>query len=62
MISFRDRTYCAAEDCKKFKGCDRALTPEVYRQAAKWWGSDEAPIAVADRFECFIEKEGAKDE
>jgi hypothetical protein len=39
-------TFCNAE-CDN-KDCHRMLTDEVWAKAAKWWGSDDAPVAVAD--------------
>lgn len=46
MINFQDRTFCAAEECLRFKACSRALTPKVKAAAVRWWGSEEAPIAA----------------
>jgi hypothetical protein len=44
MICYRDMTFCAHAK----PGCHRALTNEVHEAAAKWWGSEDAPIAVMD--------------
>ena len=46
MICYKDMTFCLAE-CANDK-CSRKYTKEVVASAAKWWGSDEAPIAVQD--------------
>jgi hypothetical protein len=46
MICYKDMTFCWAE-CANDK-CFRKYTKEVVANAAKWWGSDEAPIAVQD--------------
>ena len=45
MICYRDRTFCEAEDCDKFRKCPIALTPQVKRAAEEWWGGKDAPIA-----------------
>lgn len=45
MICYSDRTFCISKDCK----CGRELTKEIEDAAVKWWGSKDAPIAVA----CF---------
>jgi hypothetical protein len=39
-------TFCWAA-CDNDK-CSRKYTKEVIANAAKWWGSNEAPIAVQD--------------
>jgi hypothetical protein len=48
MMCFRDKTFCAREDCAKFgNDCNRSLTKQVYRDAKEWWdptGKKEAPI------------------
>jgi hypothetical protein len=46
MMSYKDRTFCCSEVHKP--DCDRQLTEEVIQAAIKWWGSEDAPIAVAD--------------
>ena len=46
MICYKDMTFCNAE-CDN-KDCHRALTDEVWANAARWWGSDDAPVAVSD--------------
>lgn len=45
MICYRDMTFCTA---KCFTECARKLTEEVRLDAVKWWGNEDAPIAVAD--------------
>lgn len=53
MICYRDRSFCTAygETCFNHQ-CDRALTDEETRRAARWWSSfgsdDPAPIAMMD--------------
>ena len=46
MISYKDMTFCNARCANE--DCDRRLTQKIIDQAAKWWGSDDAPIAVAN--------------
>jgi hypothetical protein len=46
MICYKDMTFCWAA-CDNDK-CSRKYTKEVIANAAKWWGSNEAPIAVQD--------------
>ena len=55
VICYRDMTFCPYyEGCKNAHDCNRALTPEVREAARKWWGSDEAPIAVfTDKPNCW---------
>ena len=57
MIGFKDMTFCLAESCKKFLECPRALTQEVTEAGTKWWGSPDFPVVVAERFDCYEEKE-----
>tara|TARA_R100001086_G_scaffold19134_1_gene9250 strand:+ start:322 stop:516 length:195 start_codon:yes stop_codon:yes gene_type:complete len=49
MICYRDRTYCVSPDCTN--ECGRKLTPEIRKEADKWWGKGpgSAPIAIS----CF---------
>jgi hypothetical protein len=54
MICFKDMTFCRDPKCT----CDRKLTNEVRKAAKKWWGSDDAPIAVRDK--CNCEPDGGK--
>ena len=54
MISFRDTTFCNESSCKNWDVCPRALKEEVKKQAHKWWGSEEAPIAIfTDKPKCY---------
>ena len=43
MICYRDRTFCASE--VEEHTCDREFTEEDAKDAEKWWGSKEYPIA-----------------
>lgn len=45
MICYRDETFCVSPKCKN--KCGRKLTPEIIEAARRWWGGDDAPIAVA---------------
>lgn len=47
MICYRDMTFCVSPDCTN--ECGRKLTPEIQEAAKKWWGGDDAPIAMS----CF---------
>ena len=58
MICFRDKTFCTFyKECTKGQLCDRALTPDVIKQAHEWWGGEDAPICefVGIPPECFVE-------
>lgn len=59
MICYKDMTFCKHyEDCKKADDCPRPLTPTVRQQAIKWWGSDDAPIAVfTEKPECHSDND-----
>lgn len=46
MICYKDRTFCINENCTC--GPDRKYTEKVQLEAEKWWGSDNAPVMVAD--------------
>ena len=46
MTCYRDRTYCTAA-CATTE-CSYMLTDEVRAAAARWWGSEDAPIARGD--------------
>jgi len=46
MMCYRDMTFCWAK-CANYE-CYRMYTKELVADAVKWWGSDEAPIAVQD--------------
>lgn len=52
MICYKDRTYCNIDECKKFDSCPDAANDEVKRQAARWWGSEDAPISDQPFNEC----------
>ncbi len=54
MIVYKDMTFCEHwKDCKHAKTCHRPLTSEVAASARKWWGGDDAPIAVfVDQPQC----------
>ena len=45
MICYRDTTFCVSPNCKN--ECGRQLTDEICEDACKWWGSDDAPIAMS---------------
>jgi hypothetical protein len=45
MICFQDRTFCGSKNCKNL--CGRKFTKELHKQAVKWWGSDEYPVAYS---------------
>lgn len=46
MICYRDMTFCVSPKCKN--KCGRKLTAKIRKDARKWWGSDNAPIAVSN--------------
>ena len=53
-ICYRDRTFCEYTECKNYASCDRALTPQVQKDAEKWWGGKDAPICTyAEEPVCF---------
>lgn len=45
MISYKDMTFCCSPEC--VNKCGRKLTDEIKAAAARWWGSDDAPISMA---------------
>ena len=45
-MCFMDTTFCIAK-CGA-KDCHRKLTDKVKADAVKWFGSDDAPVAVSD--------------
>jgi hypothetical protein len=59
MICYSDMTFCKHyKGCKKVKECGRALTFKVKQDAAKWWGSADAPIATwTERPDCYRAEE-----
>jgi len=58
MLCYKDMTFCGSKVHKP--DCKRALTPEIIKAAEKWWGSDDAPIAVA--YFCGEPEEETKNE
>jgi hypothetical protein len=54
MLCFKDRTFCSATKHKP--GCTRQWTPELQREADKWWGKPGAPVAFSN----FCEEEESK--
>ena len=46
MMCYKDRTYCISKGCQN--KCGRKLTDLVKEGAERWWGSKDAPIAVAE--------------
>jgi hypothetical protein len=59
MICYKDRTFCPFwAECESGPKCPSALTGEVAEGAAKWWGSDEAPISMyMSKPKCFEARE-----
>lgn len=47
MICFKDRTFCNAK-CSNTE-CSIKLTDQVFKDAAVWWGNNNAPVAMGDR-------------
>jgi len=57
MICYQDMTFCGFfNDCVHKDVCGRALTEEIRREAAAWWGSVDAPICT------FVDKPGCYEE
>jgi len=56
MISYKDMTFCNYYPlCKNGNSCERALTPQIKKDAEKWWGNEDAPICqFAELPDCFI--------
>jgi hypothetical protein len=46
MICYKDMTFCKS-DCIN-TNCFRNWTEEKSKDAKKWWGSDNAPVAFSD--------------
>jgi hypothetical protein len=44
-MCYKDMTFCASPNCQN--KCGRKLTKEVQEGAKRWWGSDDAPIAIS---------------
>jgi hypothetical protein len=57
MLHYRDKTFCPFyETCSKQSDCSRPLTPQVKADAVKWWGGDNAPIAMfGEKPECHTD-------
>lgn len=55
MICYKDMTFCTAA-CKKHS-CRRYLSAEVLEGAKKWWGGEDAPVAMSDFSETCKEYE-----
>jgi hypothetical protein len=57
-MEYKDKTFCGFyKECANGENCDRALTPEVEKNAKEWWGGDDAPICqFIDKPECFKEQ------
>jgi len=60
MLCYKDMTFCSYwEECKDGKNCNRALTPEVFENATKWWGlisKNPVPICqFSEQPDCFKE-------
>lgn len=51
MICYLDRTFCISKNCQN--KCGRKLTKEIVRDAIKWWGSEDVPVAIS----CFCSDE-----
>jgi len=61
MICYKDKTFCDYTDCNKFKGCDRAYTDDVLKEAKEWWKRNDPPVMFyISEPECY--EEGAADE
>ena len=61
MVHYKNRTFCSDyKQCKTGKDCYKALTPEVIRDAAVWWGKSGAPIIVAQLHKICMEKASKK--
>jgi len=43
MISYKDKAYCASE--VEEHTCGREFTEQDAKDAEKWWGSDNYPVA-----------------
>ena len=60
---YRDTTFCTAA-CGN-EQCSLKFTPAVTEAAQKWWGREDAPVAVGDRSQGCLEyqpKEAGRDE
>lgn len=45
MMCYRDRTYCASKVKKHTCGCE--FTKQDAKDAEKWWGNKDYPVAYA---------------
>ncbi len=43
MYSYKDRAFCA--DKVEVHTCDREFTPQDAKDAEKWWGGKDYPVA-----------------
>ena len=57
-MCYKDMTFCPFyEDCRDAIECTRPLTPKIRDDAKRWWGNENAPIAVfAEKPDCFRQK------
>lgn len=55
-MCYKDITFCGAKECKKFTGCHRALTDEVWARAEKA-GLLVAQFATPAKLDCYDPKE-----
>ena len=46
MICYKDETFCINPNCTGMKHAK--LTEQVKKDAEKWWGKPDTPIAMAD--------------
>lgn len=55
MIHYRDMTFCTQTGCKRFGvDCRWSYTEQVQQRAVKWWGNDNAPVALSAFTQCFV--------
>jgi hypothetical protein len=45
MIHYKDKTFC--QDNVEIHTCNREFTEQDKKDAKKWWGSDDYPVAYA---------------
>lgn len=63
MIHYRDRWFCPdGAHCANADGCDRVMTPYEQEAAARWWGSDDYPVAWKGGNGCYVPKEPESDQ
>ena len=53
MLSYKDRTYCAASTCDKFSSCPEAFTLQVQEDAEAYG----LPISLVDKLLCYENKQ-----